>query len=141
MNAAANPRRVVLGLDGSPNSVAALHRAVAETARLGGTLDAVLVLPASAGPEAYAAGLRMLAGTLSHEYPHGPGVPVNCVVDHGRPADVLVRLADGARLLVLGAWPDPEAGDVIGGGVVAACLSRVRCPLAVCAGHGQPTAA
>jgi len=141
MNAAANPRRVVLGLDGSPNSVAALRRAVTEARRLGATLDAVLILPGDPEPEAYAAGLRLLAGTLNREFPDGLGVPVRRVVEHGRPTDVLVRLADGASLLVLGARAHSEAGNPLGGDVVPVCLSRVRCPLAVCARHGQQAAA
>jgi nucleotide-binding universal stress UspA family protein len=141
MNAAANPRRVVLGLDGSPNSIAALHRAVTEARRLGATLDAVLVLPGDPEPEAYAAGLRMLAGTLTREFPDGPGVPVRRMVEHGDPAEVLVRLADGASLLVLGARSNSAAGNPLGGDMVPVCLSRVRCPLAVCARHGQQAAA
>jgi nucleotide-binding universal stress UspA family protein len=136
MDAAGHQRRVVVGVDGSPNSIAALHRAVAEAQRSPATLEAVLVLAdESPHPSAYAAALEMLAEILIREYPDGIGVPVRRLVEHGDPAEVLVQLADGASLLVVGARDGSAAGNPLGGDVVPHCLTGGRCPLVICANH------
>ncbi len=137
MNATAYPRRVIVGVDGSPNSVAALHRAVAEARRGGTVLEVVLVIPGCPDPDGYAAALIKLSDILTLEYPDGPGVPVREKVEHGDPATTLVELADGAALLVIGARARSEAAHPLGGEVVPVCLSRAPCPLAICADHSQ----
>ncbi len=137
MNATGYPRRVVVGVDGSPNSVAALHRAVAEAQRGGSVLEVVLVIPGCPDPDAYAAALTKLSDILTLEYPDGLEVPIREKVEHGDPAGTLVELADGAALLVIGARSRSEAGNPLGGEVVPACMNRAPCPLAVCADHSQ----
>jgi nucleotide-binding universal stress UspA family protein len=137
MNTTAYPRRVIVGVDGSPNSVAALHRAVAEARRGGTVLEIVLVIPGCPDPAAYAAALTKLSDILTLEYPGGPGVPVREKVEHGDPATTLVELADGAALLVIGARSRSEDGHPLGGEVVPVCLNRAPCPLAICTDHSQ----
>ena len=137
MNATGHPRRVIVGVDGSPNSVAALHRAVAEARRGGSVLEVVLVVPGCPDPDAYASALIKLSGILTVEYPDGPEVPVRQKVEHGDPATTLVELADGAALLVIGARARSESGNPLGGEVVPVCMNRAPCPLAVCADHSQ----
>ena len=136
MDAAAGSRQVVAGVDGTPNSVAALHRAVTEARRRGTSLDVVLVIPGEPNPEAYAAGLEMLTGLLIHEFPRGLGVPVQRVVEHGDPARILVQLSRGAGVLVLGAPSAAAAGHPLSGEVVLGCLDGADCPVIVCANHG-----
>jgi len=140
MHAVTGSRRVVAGVDGSPNSIAALHRAVAEARRRLADLDVVLILPGTPDPVAYAAGLESLTRLLAREYPGGLGVPVQRVVEHGDPARVLVRLATGADLLVLGARANSRAGNPLGGDVVPVCLDWASCPLVICANHGERAA-
>ena len=137
MNASVTERRVVVGLDGSPNSVAALHRAVTEARELAATLEVVLVNPGPPELSGQAAGLDWLEQILSREYPAPLGVPVVRRVEHGNPGKVLVRLAKGAQLLVLGARARSEAGNPLGGAVVPVCLSYAPCPIAICADRGQ----
>lgn len=137
MHAVTGPRRIVAGVDGSPNSIAALHRAVAEACRRPAGLDVVLVLPGTPDPAAYAAALESLTQLLAREYPRGLGVPVRRVVEHGDPARALVRQASGADLLVVGARANSGAGNPLGGDVVPVCLDWASCPMVVCANHGQ----
>jgi nucleotide-binding universal stress UspA family protein len=137
MDAAAGSPRVVAGVDGSPNSVAALHRAVTEARRRGTGLDVVLVIPGEPDPEAYAAGLEMLTGLLIHEFPSGPGVPVQRVIEHGDPAQILVQVSRGAAVLLLGARSAGPAGHPLSGAVVLGCLDMAGCPVIVCANHGM----
>ena len=137
MNASVTERRVVVGLDGSPNSIAALHRAVTEACAMAATLEIVLVDPGPPELSGQAAGLGWLEQILSREYPAPLGVPVLCRIEHGSPGKVLVRLAHGAQLLVLGARARSEAGNPLGGDVVPVCLSHAQCPIAICADQGQ----
>ena len=140
MDASVTGRRVVVGLDGSRNSIAALHRAVTEARDMVATLEIVLVNPGPPELGGRAAGLDWLKQILSREYPGPLGVPVLCRVEHGSTGKVLVRLAHGAQLLVLGARARSEAGNPLGGDVVPVCLSYAQCPIAICADQGQHTA-
>jgi nucleotide-binding universal stress UspA family protein len=140
MDASVTGRRVVVGLDGSRNSIAALHRAVTEARDMVATLEIVLVNPGPPEPGGRAAGLDWLKQILSREYPGPLDVPVFCRVEHGSTGKVLVRLAHGAQLLVLGARARSEAGNPLGGDVVPVCLSYAQCPIAICADQGQQTA-
>ncbi len=136
MDAAAGSPRVVAGVHGTRNSVAALHRAVTEARRRAASLDVVLVIPGEPDPEAYAAGLEMLAGLLIHEFPSGLGVPVQRIVEHGDPARTLIQLSRGADVLVIGTRSGGPAGNPLGGEVVLDCLDWAGCPVIVCANHG-----
>jgi nucleotide-binding universal stress UspA family protein len=137
MDASVTGRRVVVGLDGSRNSIAALHRAVTEARDMVATLEIVLVYPGPPELGGRAAGLDWLKQILSREYPGPLGLPVFCRVEHGSTGKVLVRLAHGAQLLVLGARARSEAGNPLGGDVVPVCLSYAQCPIAICADQGQ----
>jgi nucleotide-binding universal stress UspA family protein len=136
MEGAAGSRRVVAGVDGTRNSIAALHRAVTEARRQAASLDVVLVIPGEPNPEAYAAGLDMLTELLIREFPPGLGVPVQRVVEHGDPGRTLVQVSRGADVLVIGARPGGAAGNPLGGEVVLECLDWAACPVIVCANHG-----
>lgn len=50
MSASVAGRRVVVGVDGSANSIAALHRAVTEARDLAAALEVVLVIPGPPEP-------------------------------------------------------------------------------------------
>ncbi len=129
--------RVVVGVDGSPNSIAALRRAVTEAQRLDATLDVIYVIPGEPGPGAYAGGLRMLSTAMDMVCPAGPGVPVHYEIPHGVPAKTLVRYAEGAELLVIGARAHSQAGNPLGGDVVPVCLNWAPCHLIICADQGS----
>jgi|HubBroStandDraft_4_1064222.scaffolds.fasta_scaffold844400_1 nucleotide-binding universal stress UspA family protein len=134
----AGRRIVVVGLDGSPNSLAALHRAAHETRQREAGMLLVHVVPAHAHYDALTRGYRMLDMAVRCEFPDGPGVPFGCVVEYGDPAEVLIKRCAHAELLVIGGRIHSEHGNLLGGDVVPHCLSRATCPVVVCADQHVP---
>jgi nucleotide-binding universal stress UspA family protein len=119
-------------VDGSPNSLAALGRAIAQARLRHAGLDVVRVIPEDAGEPAAAAaraGLRELIARL------GPDVPVRLRVERGDPAAVLLVVSAGAELLVIGARAHSAHGNMFGGGTVPRCLDYAQCHVDVCADH------
>jgi nucleotide-binding universal stress UspA family protein len=136
---------IVVGVDGSPAGVAALRWAVGQAARERGTVQAVAVRehstpavaaradrPRRAGPvvahPAPLEQLRVQVEAARAELPSPPSVVE--VAPTGDPAEELVRSADDADLLVVGAH---GAGGSPGrvGAVAAACLRDAPCPVVV----------
>jgi nucleotide-binding universal stress UspA family protein len=102
-------RRVVAGVDGSPNSLLALRRAVYAARLCGACVELIRVLPPGATPATEIAGLRALAMAVRCEFPGGPRVPVRYTVECGDPAEILVKLSVGAELLIIGGRPLPPS--------------------------------
>jgi nucleotide-binding universal stress UspA family protein len=126
-------RRIVVGVDGSPNSVAALRRAVMQAGQRHAELELAYVVAPGAGPPAIAAGIQQLTDVAGRAFPGGLGVPARLVVEPGEPAAVLVRLSASAELLVIGARAHSEEGNLLGGVTVPRCLDRAWCPVDICA--------
>ena len=131
-------RRVVAGVDGSPNSLLALRRAVLAARLYGACVELVRVLPSDATPATRMAGLGTLAMAVRCEFPAGPGVPVRYTVECGDPAEILVKRSAGAELLILGGPCHPAHGKFLSRDVVPFCLGRVACPLDICSGQRAP---
>jgi len=132
------PRRVVAGVDGSPNSVAALRRAVAQAGLRHAELEVVCVIAEDAGAHTAASALTMLRDTLVAVSPDGVGVPSRLRVERGEPALALVAVCGDAELLVIGARANSRRGNMFGGRTVPRCLDYARCRVDVCADHGEP---
>jgi nucleotide-binding universal stress UspA family protein len=124
---------VVVGVNGSPNSIVALHRAADTACRLGTDLDIVLVVSPQASDPLVAAERDRLDRVVRREFPEGTGVPSRCEVTRGDPAVILLRASVGARLLVLGTREHSAARDLFGGTTVSRCLDNARCAVEVCA--------
>jgi nucleotide-binding universal stress UspA family protein len=131
-------RRVVAGVDGSPNSLLALRRAVLAARLCHACVELVRVLPSDATPAAQMAAVGALSMAVRCEFPEGPGVPVRFTVECGDPAEILVKRSIGAELLVIGGPCHPAHGTFSGRDVVPYCLGRVRCPVDICAGQPAP---
>jgi nucleotide-binding universal stress UspA family protein len=131
-------RRVVAGVDGSPNSLLALRRAVFAARLCHACVELVLVLPSDATPATQMAGLRTLGMALRCEFPAGPGVPVRYTVECGDPAEILVKRSAGAELLVIGGPCHPAHGTFFSRDVAPYCLSHVAWPLDICASQRAP---
>ena len=131
-------RRVAAGVDGSPNSLLALRRAVYAARLCSACVELVRVLPSDATPTTQIAGLAMLEMATRCEFPGGPGVRVRYTVECGDPAEILVKRSLGAELLVIGGRCHPAHGKLLGGDVVPYCLGRVACPLDICADQRAP---
>ncbi|WP_081539872.1 MULTISPECIES: universal stress protein [Kitasatospora] len=116
--------RVVVGVDGSPGSLAALRRAVVEAAGRG----AVLV-PLLAGQPSEQAARRVLDAALRHAVGGWPGgVVVRPVVAAGAAGPALVAAAGGPDgLLLLGA--DGRRHHMRGARTERYCRSHARCPV------------
>ena len=131
-------RRVVAGVDGSPNSLLALRRAVFAARLCGACVELVYVMPSDASPATQMTGFALLGMAVRCEFPAGPGVPVRYTVECGDPAEILVKRSVDADLLVIGGRCHPQHGRLLGGDVVPYCLGRVACPLDICADQRAP---
>lgn len=139
-------RTVVVGVDGSRASLAALTTALTEAARRGRGVEVVTVWspPATVsgreGPLASRAARRRalrvqtvttrLATRLA-----GVRVPVTGVLLDGDPGEILVRASAGASELVVGA-PRPgthQTGPTLS--VTRRCISEAACPVRVVPAH------
>lgn len=135
---AARPGHVVVGIDGSPASLAAARWTRRLAADLGWSVDVV-----AAWPEPSAVFIRQVPGHFceSHDRAARAGAKALEVVRNGlpeelrcrmlvvnsHPVDALVDAAVGADLLVLGRPRSPRGADQ----VVSQCETRVSCPVMV----------
>jgi nucleotide-binding universal stress UspA family protein len=128
--------RIVVGVDGSPHSNAALRWSVDQAASRGGAVTAVFAwqVPFVSIPGAFNRGelqeayRAFLIRTVSEVAP-APPVPLAPVLAEGDPTEALVRAADGADLLVLGIRGRSPAAGLLLGSVSQACAASASCPV------------
>jgi nucleotide-binding universal stress UspA family protein len=137
-------RRIVVGVDGSAESVAALRWACREASLRGAEVLAVLALeaachqvasyavpaPRSSGGS-WGSARDVLRRSVSEAVSLFPDVKVRTEIAEGLAARVLLDHAAGADMLVLGQTshgPDPYRAA---GPVIRACLRAARCPVVV----------
>src|SRR5215831_12792200 len=96
--------RIVVGIHGSANSVAALRRAARETRERGAELHAILVVPEGADTAAIAAARQRLADLVRASLPENALVRPCLRVESGDPGPVLAGLCADDDLLVIGAY-------------------------------------
>ncbi|WNO70287.1 universal stress protein [Streptomyces sp. AM8-1-1] len=133
--------RIVVGVDGSPSSQAALRWAVGHARIAGGVVDAVCAwdLPGmqdwSAPPvdtdldqenarKAFAAEMRDVLGEERT-------VEVREHVVRGNPAEVLLAAADGADVLVVGSRGRGGFARLLLGSVSQQCALHATCPVVI----------
>jgi nucleotide-binding universal stress UspA family protein len=113
-----NAPRVVVGVDGSPSSRAALRWAVNHAALNGGTVDAIMArqvpetdviggfgqTPAEVNDEKVIAddAQRALDGIISEEVKADDRNLVRARIFRGHPAEALLQASDGAELVAVG---------------------------------------
>ena len=139
MGRAANPMtyRIVVGVDGSEHSDAALRWALDEAqVREGGELTAVFAweLPFVSFPGAFdrdeleKAGKEFIVSFVSNVVPTPP-IPLITLVAEGDPAASLIKASEGADLLVVGTrGRSPWAGLLLGS-VSQRCAAGAACPV------------
>jgi nucleotide-binding universal stress UspA family protein len=133
--------RVVVGVDGSPSSRAALHWAVRYAERVDGTVDAVgaIEVPMDYGWSAPAVDTRLdedlarrnFEAELLEALGERPPVPVQRLLVRGDPADVLIAAAEGAEVLVVGNRGRGAFARAILGSVSQRCAAHAPCPVVV----------
>ncbi|WP_431922003.1 universal stress protein [Micromonospora wenchangensis] len=138
---------VVVGVDGSAASHAAVEFAAGQAAARGVRLRAVHAYthPASAGPGDFQplvydeARLRdeeddVLAGSLAGLAERHPGLPIDREPVHARPVAALTEASRRAQLVVVGGRGHGELAGLLLGSVGHAVLHRSACPVAVVRG-------
>ncbi|HUY47773.1 MAG TPA: universal stress protein [Streptosporangiaceae bacterium] len=140
----ADGRRIVVGVDGSVPSKAALAWAVRQAALTGAVVEAVI---AWEYPDTYGLGpalgvdMEGIAATVVSDAitgVAGPGGPVKICprVVEGHPARVLIEASAGADLLVVGSRGHGGFAGAVLGSVSQHCIQHATCPVVVVRGTG-----
>lgn len=138
---------IVVGIDGSPNSLAALRWAIKEAQLRKAAVDAVAVwsapmlmfpLPDAGAPlyvddDVVAATEQMLAEAVStaRADAEAAGVEVHSAVVRGAPGSVLVERSKTADLLVVGARGHGGFTELLLGSVSSQAVHHAACPVVV----------
>ena len=137
--------RIVVGVDGSPTSRAALRWAVRQAKFTGGTVDAVIaweipmVLRSYGWAPIYveeagdfkADARKTLDTVISEEVGQADSQRVRSLVVNGHPAQVLIDAADGADLLVVGSRGHGSFAEALLGSVSQHCVHHAPCPVLI----------
>lgn len=130
---------LVVGVDGSAASAAALRWAVAEA----GDREVWALAAWTYPPGLDANGMALSAAELADAQQHGteefvrtvlgdhPAVVVRTETHLGDPATVLTEAASGAAMLVLGSHGRGRVLSALLGSVATACVHRAACPVVV----------
>lgn len=132
---------IVVGVDGSPSSAAALRWAVRQARLTGARLVVATVwhylrpfgyeIPDLDGwrpDEAADQAQRDALGAVTKEL---TGLAVESVLVEGDPAPTLLRAAEGAQLLVVGSRGHRELAGLLLGSVSEFCATHAECPVVV----------
>ncbi len=135
------PGRIVVGIDGSPASLDALHWAGRQASLTHSALEMIMTWdwPTTYGwamyfPEGYDPSEGMpemcskAAADLRTKY---PDTEVTFRVVQGHPAQVLVEASKGADLLVVGCRGHGEFAGMLIGSVSEFCATNAHCPVLV----------
>jgi nucleotide-binding universal stress UspA family protein len=132
--------RIVVGVDGSDSSLGALRWAVQQARLTGGRVEAVTAWqfpvlstwePQGIGADFEETARGTLAKAVAEAQAAEPDVPVRAELAQGHPAEVLVRAAGGADLLVLGCRGRGTFPTALVGSVSLHCVLRAPCPVLV----------
>jgi nucleotide-binding universal stress UspA family protein len=138
---------IVVGVDGSQSSLAALRWAVRQAGLAGAPLEAVSAwewpasysgwetpLPPDYDPADEAR--RQLDKAVSAVLTPGDAIEVRRSVIEGHPAPVLEALSKTADLLVVGSHGHGELAGMLLGSVSQHCVTHCHCPVVVIRGTG-----
>jgi nucleotide-binding universal stress UspA family protein len=136
---------VVVGVDGSDESVAALRWAGEYAAATGATLRAILAwhYPAAVGPAPVGIAPQVVSDEVRQNMVTAlaqavtranPGVPVDQIVGYGHPVQLLVEASKEADLLVVGRRGHAAIAGMQLGSVSIHCVTHAHCPVVVVEG-------
>lgn len=141
---------IVAGVDGSEGSKEALRFALAEAALRGATVRAVHAwsqpvafggpyMPPQPydGPELRDRARASLDAAVDEVAGEASPVEVERVVEQGSPADVLVRAAEGADLLVVGSRGHGGFAGLLLGSVSQQCAQHAPCAVVIVRAHAR----
>jgi nucleotide-binding universal stress UspA family protein len=147
--------RIVIGVDGSASSLAALRWALQQAKLTGGTVDAVVAwqMPAAMtgfgfapvavadGSEMEQTAQRVLDQAVSKVASPEGGPVVRTLAVQGFPAAVLLGASAGADLLVLGSRGHGGFSGALLGSVGQHCVRHAHCPVVIVRGEAAAQAA
>jgi nucleotide-binding universal stress UspA family protein len=136
---------VVVGVDGSEESVAALRWAVRYAAAAGASVRAILawhyptaasvppvgVAPAAVSSEVEERIKASLAEAVAKAAPDGPAEPIESEIRYGHPAQMLIEESRHADLLVVGKSGHGAFVGMLVGSVTQHCVAAAECPVVV----------
>jgi len=136
---------VVVGVDGSDESVAALKWAGEYAGATGATLRAILAwhYPVPAGPAPVGIAPQVVSDEVRQNMVTAlaqavtranPGVPVDQIVGYGHPVQLLVEASKEADLLVVGRRGHAAIAGMQLGSVSIHCVTHAHCPVVVVEG-------
>lgn len=138
MNSKNSSQTILVGVDGSASSIAALRHAADLAADLGCSLSAVMCWQK---PQFYMADLELedgpfeleatqkLGATVQTALGAAPDVTCHTQVRNGRPDEVLVDESASARLLVMGTRGHSEFVSMLLGSVSLECIAHAHVPV------------
>jgi nucleotide-binding universal stress UspA family protein len=146
-------RRIVVGVDGSPCSKAALSWAITEARLTGASIEAVTswqnpVMYGSSfawAPMVYDTSLssimtKVLLDTITEVTTDAEqSVEISPRVVEGHPAQVLLDAARGAQMLVVGSRGHSTLAGIVLGSVSQHCVQHAPCPVVVIPQVAVPT--
>jgi len=138
--------RIVVGVDGSRHSEAALRWALEDAEARAGEVIAVFAwqVPFVSIPGAFdreeleQAGKEFIIETVSRAAP-APPVPLLTLVAEGDPASSLIEASKDADLLVLGTRGRSPWSGLLLGSVSQRCAAAADCPVVMVKLHGEKT--
>jgi nucleotide-binding universal stress UspA family protein len=143
--------RIVVGLDGSPSSRAALRWAVRQAKLVNGTVDAVIAWQIPMMLQSYGwapvyveeAGnfeqdaRKRLDAVIGEVVTPADGQRVRSLVIKGHPAEVLIDAAADADLLVVGSSGHGGFAEALLGSVSQHCVHHAPCPVLIMRGDAD----
>ncbi len=138
-----NGPRIVVGVDGSPSSRAALRWAVRYAGLTRGTVDAIMAwhVPSTLATYPWVSldetdslqqdALKALGEVLKADVEPDDSRLVSAEVVNGHPAEVLLHAAADADLLVVGSRGHGRFAEALLGSVAQHCVHHAQCPVLI----------
>jgi nucleotide-binding universal stress UspA family protein len=133
--------RIVVGIDGSPSSMAAVEWAANQAELTGAVLEVLMTwewpssygwsLPIPSGYDPEHESEKSLHEVLKPVREAHPSVTIQPSIIEGHPAPLLVKASHGADLLVVGSRGHGEFAGMLLGSVSEHCVTNAHCPVLV----------
>ncbi len=150
----AGSAKIVVGVDGSPSSRAALRWAVRQAVLTDGMVDAITAWHVPVTPYGYTwapisvdeadnleeDARKALDAAISEEVDLADRHRVTARLINGHPAEVLLKAAAGADLLVVGSRGHGAFAEALLGSVGQYCVHHAHCPVLIMRGEPGHTA-
>jgi len=137
----ATDNRIVVGIDGSSSSLAALGWAAEQADRTGAKLEVITTwiwpttygwaIPYPTGFDPAESAQKVLDESIAGLGDSHPGLEIVTRVLEGHPAPALIEVSKGAQLLVVGSRGHGEFAGMLLGSVSEHCAAHAHCPVLI----------